>query len=683
MSTDSNPLLDLEERLPFDRIRAEHVRPAAEVLIARAKAELLAIKQSTTLSYEATLGRLDSAAEPLEVAMTVVGHLESVRSTPELREAYNEVKPEVSAFYANIPLDPDLYRVLKAYAATPEAQALTGARRRYLEKTLADWRRQGAELDPAGKARLEAITRSLAELTNKFSQNVLDATAAWELYVEDPAQLKGLPESALAGAQQSATQKGRSGYRFTLQAPSVIPVLTYLEDGAIREQVWRAYNRRGADAPYDNEATALAILELRREQAELLGFRDFADFVLDDRMAKTGAAAVAFIDDLTARAKAAFLEENRQLQAFRRELEGPGAPPLQPWDVGYYAEKLRQARYQFDEEALRPYFALESVLSGLFSTAERLYGVRIQANDHLSTWHPDVRAYDLLDRGGERLGAFYVDVFPRDEKRGGAWMNGLVSGVVQGGRLSAPHLGLICANVTPPIGDQPALLTHDEVSTLFHEFGHLLHHLLSRVEVRSLAGTNVAWDFVELPSQIMENWCWERVALDLFARHYQTGATIPEDLFQKMTAARTFREANAMMRQLGFASLDLWLHTRYSPARDGGLTQAARQKMQAYAPATFPEGYAFLMSFTHLFSSAVGYAAGYYSYKWAEVLDADAFTRFKERGVFDPATGESFRRTVLESGDGVDPMELFVRFMGRKPALEPLLERSGLLNVKH
>lgn len=674
-----NPLLDLRQGLPFDLIKAEHVRPAAQALIARARDALQAIKTTTVLDYDSVLGRLDDAAEPLELAMTVVGHLESVKSAPDLREAYNQVKPEVSAFYAGIPLDPELWRVLKAYAATPDAKAQTGAKKRYLEKTIADFKRHGADLDDAGKARLEAITRELAELTAKFGQNVLDSTAGFELYVGDEARLSGLPDSAKEAAKESAAQKGKGGFRFTLQAPSVIPVLTYLDDAGVREQIWRAYNQRAAQAPFENQALTLRILELRKEEARLLGFANFADFVLEDRMAKNGAAAVAFIDDLTRRTRPAFEKENQELLAFRRELEGPTAPALRPWDVGYYAEKLRQARYEFDEEELRPYFALDAVMGGLFSTAERLYGIKIRSNDRMSTWHKDVRCYDVLEENGERLGSFYADVFPREEKRGGAWMNGLVSGVLRAGRV-APHLGLICANVTPPVGDKPALLTHDEVSTLFHEFGHLLHHLLSRVEVRSLAGTNVAWDFVELPSQIMENWCWERAALDLFAHHYQTGAPIPEPLFQKMTAARTFRAANQMMRQLGFANLDLWLHTQYEPGRDGDLITAAKAKMQPYAPATFPEGYAFLMSFTHLFSSAVGYAAGYYSYKWAEVLDADAFTRFQERGVFDLSTGRAFRESVLASGDGADPMVLFERFMGRKPALEPLLVRSGLLN---
>jgi oligopeptidase A len=397
-------------------------------------------------------------------------------------------------------------------------------------------------------------------------------------------------------------------------------------------------------------------------------------------MAKTGARARAFVSDLTERSRTAFEAERAALQAFRVRLEGPGAPALMPWDVAFYAEKQRQALYDFDEEALRPYFKLENCVEGLFETARRLYGVSIERNPRLPTWHPDVTAYDLRDEDGVFLASFYADFFPREEKRGGAWMNGLMTGV-RSAATHSPHLGLVCANVTPPVAGKPALLTHQEVTTLFHEFGHLMHHCLSRVDVRSLSGTNVAWDFVELPSQIMENWCWERVALDTFARHYETGATIPEELFAKMVRARNHREATAMMRQLGFAAVDLALHVDYDEQRDGDALAYARDVMQRYAPAPFPQNYAMIASFTHLFASAIGYAAGYYSYKWAEVLDADAFTRFRKSGVFSREVGSEFRAKILERGDSDDPMELYRAFMGREPSLDALLERSGLTTV--
>ena len=395
-------------------------------------------------------------------------------------------------------------------------------------------------------------------------------------------------------------------------------------------------------------------------------------------MARTGARAVEFVDDLRARTEAAFAAENAALLEFRRRLEGPDAPPLAPWDIAYYAEKQRQALYDFDDEALRPYFAVDRVLDGLFAITERLYGVRVAPAPELPTWHPEARAYALRGADDRLLGYFHVDLFPREEKRGGAWMNALLTAKPRpdGGRT--PHVGLFCANVTPPQGGRPALLTHDEVTTLFHEFGHLLHHLLTEVEVRSLAGTNVAWDFVELPSQIFENWCWEREALDLFARHHEQGAPLPGDLLARMLRARDYRAANHAMRQLGFGTVDLALHTTYDPARDGDPVDFARALAARFAPAALPAEYAMILGFTHLFASPVGYAAGYYSYKWAEVLDADAFTRFQREGVLSPAVGQAFRQAILARGDGDDPLALFVAFMGREPDPTALLRRAGL-----
>lgn len=676
--TDNNPLLNIPFAIPFDQIDAAHVGPAAKALLAEAAANIQSVVDvKGPRTYANTFAAMDDATEGLELAMTVVGHLESVVNSPELREAYNEVQPEVSAFYSTIPLDAGLYAALKEFSKTEEGLGLTGAKRRFVDNTLADFKRQGAELGPDGKARLEQISRSLAEHTSKYSQNLLDSTNAFELIVTDEAQLAGLPGSAKAAARQSAEEKGKEGWRFTLQAPSVIPVMSYLDDRGIREKVYRAYNTRATESGRANPEQIVEILKLRREQSDLLGFGTFADLVLEDRMAKTGAAASEFVADLRTRTLPFFQKENEALMSFAREQSGDQGLQLESWDLGYWAERQRKARFDFDEEALRPYFPLNQVMQGLFDTANRLYGVRVEPNSKMPAWHETVQVYDLVDADGSALGSFYADVYPRETKRGGAWMNGFVSGLPKGKGFE-PHLGLICANVTPPVGDAPALLTHDEVQTMFHEFGHLLHHLLSKVEVRSLSGTNVAWDFVELPSQIMENWCWEREALDLFARHYETKATIPEALFDKMIAARTYRAANAMMRQLGFSATDLALHTVYNPAEDGPVEVYAKTSMQAYAPTTLFDGYAFIAGFGHLFSSAVGYAAGYYSYKWAEVLDADAFTAFTEAGVFSQEVGMKFRAEVLERGDGADPSELFAGFMGRAPALDALLERSGL-----
>jgi len=394
-------------------------------------------------------------------------------------------------------------------------------------------------------------------------------------------------------------------------------------------------------------------------------------------MAHTGDRAMAFLEDLKARTEARFRQENTELLEFRRSLEGPHAPPLEPWDVAYYAEKQRAALYAFDEEALRPYFPLEQVTAGMFDLVGRLYGIRVSQEAGVPAWDPQVRYYNVHDETGTFLGAFYADWYPRENKRGGAWMDALITGGPAGGKFH-PHLGLICGNLTPPLEDQPALLTHREVETIFHEFGHLLHHLLSQVEIRSLAGTSVAWDFVELPSQIMENWCWERPSLNLFARHWQTGETIPEDLFQKMKRARTFRAANAQMRQLGFGFVDLLLHRSYRPERDGDPVEYTRRILMDFTPAPLAADHAFIAGFSHLFASPVGYGAGYYSYKWAEVLDADAFTRFRANGVFSRETGAEFQANILSRGDSEDPAELYRRFMGRDPDPRALLERFGL-----
>lgn len=676
-----NPLLNIGFALPFHTVNPSHIQPAVTELLEKAEHALRAIEDvAGPRTYENTMHAYDYATEPLERAMGMVRHLESVASTPELREAYNAVRPDVSTFYAGIPLRPKLYAAIKAFAETAEAKALMGAKARYLKKTLDDFRKSGAELDDAGKDRLRQISREMADLTSKFSQNVVDATSAFELLLENEADLAGLPASAIEAARADAEAKGKKGYRFTLQGPSVVAVLTYLDNRDIREKVWVAYNTRAATGELNNAPLILKILELRNEHAKLLGYADFPTMVLEDRMAHTAQTALDFIKTLHAKTDGAFRKEARELEAFK-ERTNPGGPALAPWDVGYYSEKQRKALYDFDEEELRPYFSLDNVMTGLFETAKRLYRVSIQPNAELPTWHESVKAYDIRDESGELLASFYADIFPREEKRGGAWMNSFITGTLEAGKLS-PHLGLICTNATPPVGNKPALLTHSEVSTMFHEFGHLLHHCLSRVEVRALAGTNVAWDFVELPSQIMENWCWEKEALNTFAKHYETGELIPDALFEKLVRARTYRAASMMMRQLGFAALDMAIHLEYEPTRDGALLPYARKIMQDYAPAPYPEDYAMLASFTHLFSDAVGYAAGYYSYKWAEVLDADAFTRFKGAGVFSAEIGDAFRRSILELGDTEDAMELYKRFMGREPSLDPLLERFGLLTAE-
>ena len=658
-----NPLLEISFRVPFDQIRAEHVEPAMDELLADAARRL-----DETIASERPLHALDVMSERLDYAMSVVRHLEGVATTPDLRAAHNVVQPKVSAFYAGLPLNEALWQSIQRYAATDEARALTGTMRRFLTKTIDSFKRHGAGLDPVGKARLKEIDVELSEITTKFSEHVLDSTNQFELLITDEAKLAGLPPTAVAAARASAESKNQTGWRFTLHGPSYLAVMTYLDDAGIRQQVWHAYNTRAVADPYDNRPLIARILTLRKEKAQLLGFRDFSDLVLDDRMAHNGARAQQFLDDLHVKTERRFREENHELAAF-------AGRPLDPWDIGYWSEKQRAALYDFDEEELRPYFPLDRVTSGMFQIFARIFGIRVSEEQGVPAWDPAVKSYAIHDAtSGSFLGSFYADWYPRENKRGGAWMDALITGNTQEGK---PHLGLICGNLTPPVDGKPALLTHREVETIFHEFGHLLHHLLSRVEVRSLAGTSVAWDFVELPSQIMENWCWERESLDLLARHFETGAAIPEDLFQKMKRAKTFRAANAQMRQLGFAYVDLSLHREWNGSDD--VIEYARRHLARFAPAPLPGDYAMIAGFTHLFASPVAYGSGYYSYKWAEVLDADAFTRFRKEGVFSESAGRDFREKILARGDSEDPAELYRSFMGRDPDPRALLERAGLL----
>jgi oligopeptidase A len=678
VSTIANPLFQVAFQVPFDEIRAEHVEPAIQDLLRDARVRLDELASDPApRTFANTMERLDRLTERLEYAIQIARNLEALATTPELRAAYNAVQPLVSEFYSSLPLNGALWNAVQAYAETDEARSLTGTRKRFLEKTIDNFRRHGALLDPAGKQRIGEIDVELTRLTIRFAENVLDSTNEFELVITDENELAGLPESARAMAHASAVSKGLEApaWRFTLQAPSYLAVMTYLDDRAIRRQVYEAFITRAIAGQHDNRPVMQRILELRCEKAKLLGYRDFADLVLEDRMAHTGERAQRFLAELKEKVEGHFRRENAELLAFA------GSGELAPWDIAYYTEKQRAALYDFDEESLRPYFPLEKVVEGMFEIVHRLYGIRVVEKTGVPAWDPLVKYYEIHDdrRPGSTLaGAFYTDWYPRENKRGGAWMDSLITGAAVGDHLE-PHAGLIAGNLTPPVEDRPSLLTHREVQTIFHEFGHLLHHCLSRVEIRSLAGVNVAWDFVELPSQIMENWCWEREALDLFARHYKTGQPIPGELFEKMQGARNFRSANAQMRQLGFGIVDLALHREYAPETSGDLLQYTRRILQEFSPAPMPERYAMIASFTHLFANPVGYGAGYYSYKWSEVLDADAFTLFQRRGVFSRDVGSRFRENILSRGDSEDPAQLYRDFMGRDPDPNALLERSGLL----
>jgi len=674
-----NPLLNVGFRIPFDRIRPEHAEPAVDTLLAQTGQSLERLAAAPERNFDRFIEDLDILTEELDTVRTLVGHLDSVVTNPEWQAAKRAILPRVTEFYTRLSLHPGLWAALKAFAETDAARNLDPVRARLLGLTTDEFRRQGADLPEAQKTRLLEVNTRLAQVTNDFGKNVLDATAAYELYVPTE-RLAGVPERVLDATRREAEARGQAGHRLTLHLPTLDPILTYADDRELRRELWLAHGALGTGEGRDNRPLVTEILRLRREQARLLGFRDFADYVLEDRMAGGGDRALAFERDLETRIRPFYERENAELEAFYREQAGVDAPALEQWDLGYWAEKQRQAKYDFDEEALRPYFALDSVLAGLFEIVGRVFGITVR-EAQAPGWHPEVRYYDILNEAETHVASFYTDWFPRDTKRAGAWMNAFVTGGPREGGVD-PHLGLMCGNMTPPSGDTPALLSLREVETVFHEFGHLLHHALSRVEVRSLSGTNVAWDFVELPSQIMENWVGERGALDLFARHWQTGERLPDQLFERLTRARNYRAANTAMRQLSFGTVDLELHMTFDPAAPGAdPITFARDLAARFTPAPLPQDYARIAQFGHLFSSPVGYGAGYYSYKWAEVLDADAFSRFAQEGLFNRETGRAYVETILSQGNSKDAAELYRDFMGRDPDPGALLRRSGLVEA--
>ena len=668
-----NPFLSRAAQIPFAAMTPEAVLPAIDEALAQAQHDLAALIASSERNFDTILA-LDNLTERLERPLGFVSHLTSVKDSPELRDAFNQVLPRYTAFMTRLGLNAELWGAIKEAAETPVSRELSGVYKRHLDKTVQEFVRAGADLSEKDKARVEEINIELSKLSQKFSENVLDATNAFELLVTDEAELAGLPESALKLAKASAEAKGQEGWRLTLQFPSYYPVLTYAENRALRETMYRAYTSRAGSGEFSNRELIVQILELRGERAALLGFETHADYVLEPRMVSTGNEALTFVQDLAERTRPYWNDEVKALETFAETL---GLADLEPWDVSFVAEKLRQQNYDFDEEALRPYFPLNGVLDGLFGITQDTFGVTVTRRENPEVWHQDVEYYDLHDEAGTHLGSFYADWFPREDKRGGAWMNGLITGgPTSTGSTGGfePHIGLIACNFSPPEGDRPALLTHSEVETIFHEFGHLLHHCLSRVEIPARSGTSVAWDFVELPSQIMENWCWEEPALDRFARHVETREPIPHELFEKMRAARTFMGANMQMRQLSFATADLTLHTAYNPETDGDVVAYTQRVLEPFAIRPEFAHNSFVTAFSHIFSG--GYSAGYYSYKWAEVLDADAFTRFQNEGLFNPETGRAYVDTILSRGDSDAPEVLFRDFMGRDPDQAALLRRN-------
>ena len=697
-----HPFLQNSPLPKWSSFAPECIRDDITLALSKAEDNLQTIRDLnlSEVNFENTVKALESSTRELDEAWGLIAHLDSVCNSEELRNAHNEMLPAISEFSAKIPLDAKLWEAIKCFAETDEAKKLPQIDQRLLSETIKDFQEAGADLASEKRQRLEEISSELAKVTQKFSENVLDATNNWQMVVKEEDKLSGLPPSAKSAAKQAAIKKfgdeeGANCWLFTLHAPSMLPVLQYLENEELRKKIWTASDLLGTEEPFDNQDLIKKILSLRQEKAEILGKSNFADVVLSRRMAKNGANADSFISKLKDQTLPFFIQENEELEKFKAEKSNHSPDLLQPWEVGFWAERLKKERYDFNDEDLRPYFPIQSVLEGMFNLVTKIFGLEIierstqvneqifshgdNSKDPVEVWHEDVRFYDLYDQENRHLlGSFYADWHPRSSKRGGAWMNYLKTAEPDKNGVRQPHLGLICGNLTAPTADQPALLTHYEVETIFHEFGHLLHHLCGEVKHRSLNGVNVAWDFVELPSQIMENWCWEKESLDLFAKHFESREPIPENLFEKMIRARNFMAGNAMMRQLAFSKLDLFLHRTLALKEFNDLEEEINSTLVEYLPKRKSPARTIVHRFSHLFSGPVGYASAYYSYKWAEVLDADAFTRFKMEGVMNEKTGREFRDKILSRGNSEEPDKLYHSFMGRAPSNEALLRRSGL-----
>ena len=676
----TNPLLSMDGLPPFSQIKPEHVKPAIEQAIADCKARIAEVlKQTEPQTWDSLVAPLEEVDDRLGRIWSPVSHLNSVVNSNELREAHDGCLPLLSEYQTFVGQHEGLYQAFQQLAASDEYPRLSEPQRQQIENTLRDFRLSGIGLPKEQQQRYGEIVARLSELASNFSNQVMDATLGWQRHVTDEAELAGLPESAKAAAQQLAASRELEGWLFTLDIPSYLPVIMYSDNRALREEIYTAFATRASDqgpnaGKWDNSPLMDEIVALRHELAQLLGFATYADYSLATKMADKPAQVLGFLNDLATRSRPQAQQDLAELRQFA--LEQFGVSELAAWDLSYYAEKLKQHRYAISDEVLRPYFPAPRVLAGLFETVRRLFGLRIQQRLAVETWHPDVNFYDIFDSQGELRGSFYLDLYARPHKRGGAWMDDCIGRRFrQDGSLQRPVAYLTC-NFNGPVGDKPALFTHDEVVTLFHEFGHGLHHMLTRIDVAGVAGIHgVPWDAVELPSQFMENWCWEPEALAFLSGHHETGEPLPQAELDRLLAARNFQSAMQMLRQLEFSLFDFRLHHEFDPAQ-GARVQAVLDDVRKLSVFPAPAFNRFQHSFSHIFAG--GYAAGYYSYKWAEVLSADAFSRFEEEGIFNARTGADFLHQILEMGGSRSPMELFRAFRGREPTIDALLRHCGI-----
>ena len=675
-----NPLL-LDSKLPlFSQIKPEHVGPAIDRLLADARKTVADCLAATSeFTWDNLIEPIANAEDRLSKAWSPVSHMNSVVNNDELREAYNACLPKLSEYATEMGQNEALYRAYQQIADSGVFTSLEQAQQKIITNSLRDFTLSGIALDAEKKQRYKEISLELSNLSSKFEENLLDATNAWSKLIRDDSELAGLPPSALAQAKQAAEQEGLDGWLINLQFPSYIAVMTYADNRELRREHYTAFATRASDQdPYagqwDNSAIMERTLALRHEKARLLGFNNYAELSLATKMADQPEDVIGFLEDL---ADKSWRQGRKDLAELREFAERHyGIRDLQSWDMSYYSEKMRQHHYQLSQEEVKTYFPITRVLPGLFAIVERLYGLTISEITDFDTWHPDVRFFQINDHSGHIRGQFYLDLYARAKKRGGAWMDDCVGRKRTEDDIQIPVAYLTC-NFTPPASDTPALLTHDEVTTLFHEFGHGLHHMLTKVDHLGVSGINgVEWDAVELPSQFMENWCWEKDALALMSGHFETGEPLPDDLFNKMLAAKNFQAGMMLLRQLEFSLFDFRLHHDYDPSKGGRVYEILEQARNQVAVVRPPKFNRFAHSFAHIFAG--GYAAGYYSYKWAEVLSSDAFSLFEEKGIFDRDTGDAFLTNILEQGGSRDAMELFVKFRGREPNIDALLRHSGI-----
>ncbi len=676
----NNPLLENAGLPAFSQITPDIIQSAIEAIIADNRQQVDRLVANKKVSWDGLIKPISLLEDRLSKAWSPVRHLNSVKSSDKLREAYNACLPLLSEHSTEMSQNYQLYQGYRTIADSPAYADLDTAQQKTIDDSLKHFRLGGVDLEGEDKQRYQQLQKDLSELQSSFENNLLDATQSWQKLISDAKQLQGLPEYAIAMVKQLAEQNNQSGYRLTLDMPCYIAIITHAQCRELRKEIYEAYTTRASDQKitdkkWDNADNMQQIVAKRQEKAKLLGFDNYAEYSLETKMAESVKQVLDFLYDLAQRSRPAAIDEVAERQAYAESMGFEGE--LQAWDYAYYSEKLKQHKYQISEEDLKPYFSDDNVIGGLFEIVKILYGVDIKSADNkVDVWDKSVRFYQINNSAGEMIGQFYLDLYARENKRGGAWMDECINRYHIDGKTQIPVAYLTC-NLTPPIGDEAALFTHDEVITLFHEFGHGLHHMLTRIDVPDVAGINgVEWDAVELPSQFMENFCWQKPALELFARHYQTGEPLPEELFDKMVGAKNFQGALLMLRQIEFALFDIRLHQQVSLTSAAQIQDILDQVRTEISVVKTSHNNRFQNGFSHIFAG--GYAAGYYSYKWAEVLSADVFAAFEEAGIFDATIGRKFLHCILEQGGSRPAMKSFQCFRGREPNIDALLRHNGI-----